>query len=313
MKAFVFDPLWPSLLNKEHEQKLADAGVEVVLATQIKPLAETPDLYYGEEDRLLCLNPDYVDWSLKSSDYSTIPNLKAIIGAATGFEWIDNTYANTAQIPIVNIRNFSTDAVAEWAILMALSLARKLPMLIKSGFPLNLGSDFQTYLGVSLVGKTAGIVGLGNIGSAIAKRCEGLGMKVIYWSASPKDTIYEYASLEEVFKNSDFIFPTLADNPDTRELVTSGMIESIKQSVIISTIMHKSSFHDLLISNVASNKLAGYGFEDDKSSNFTNYKGNIWAAPAYAWCTKESLAKSMDLFVEAIVGAANNKYPNKVN
>jgi len=70
---------------------------------------------------------------------------------------------------------------------MLFNVARQTPRLIKDGFPLDFDKDFMKYRGVELQGKTAAIVGLGNIGNSIAQRCEGLGMNVVYWSKSPKD------------------------------------------------------------------------------------------------------------------------------
>lgn len=309
MKAFVFDPLWASLINKEHEAKLSSAGVEIVLSFEIKPLAEKSELYEGSEERLLCLNPDYVDWALKADAYSTVPNLKAIITASTSFGWIEDN----GSTPIVNIRNFSTDAVAEWSIMMMLNLARRTPLMIKNDFPLNFGSDFQTYQGKNLLGKKAGIIGLGNIGSAIAKRCEGLGMEVSYWSKSDKTNNYNSTDLETLFKQSDVIFPTMAENTETEKIITDELLSSMKSDAIFVSIVHKYYNHTLLLDMVKQNMLFGYGFEDEKPGLFKNYEGNIWAVPAYAWCTDGSLAKSMDLFVEAIVNASKQSFPNRVN
>lgn len=87
----------------------------------------------------------------------------------------------------------------------------------------------------------------------------------------------------------------------------------MKSDAIFVSIVHKYYNHALLLDMVKQGKLFGYGFEDDKPGLFNNYEGNIWAVPAYAWCTDGSLAKSMDLFVEAIVNASNQSFPNRVN
>jgi lactate dehydrogenase-like 2-hydroxyacid dehydrogenase len=309
MKAYVFDPLWPTLLTENHTRLLEQGGVEVNLTIDIKPISDNVDLFSGDHERILCLNPDYVSWSLKSSQYSTIPKLSAIITASTSFGWIEDNHTVT----IVNIRNFSTVAVAEWSIMMMLNLARRTPLLLKNNCPLNFGSDFETYQGVNLKGKKVGVIGLGNIGSAIADLCEGLGMEVSYWSKSIKKTKYLATDLSQLFKESDFIFPTMADNSETSSILTDDLLKSMKQSAIFVSIVHKYYNHALILELVAEYKLFGYGFEDEKTGEFNNYQGNIWAMPAYAWCTIGSLNKSMDLFVEAIINASNFKYPNRVN
>ena len=240
------------------------------------------------------------------------PPLKCIVTQSTSYGWIDTDYAKNHGIAVCNIRNFSTDAVADWAIMMMLNLARKVPLLIKAKFPLDFSTDFSTYQGVNLKGKTAGIIGLGNIGRAIAERCHGLGMNVIYWNRSPKDTPWKETALPDLLKTSDVIFPCMADTEQTHQIMTDDLLKSMKPSAIMASIVHKYYNHDLVLDLVRSGALYGYGFEADPSS-FDKYEGNVWAGPAYAWCTKGSMEKAMDLFVEAIINAATRQYPTRVN
>jgi len=195
---------------------------------------------------------------------------------------------------------------------MMFNVARKIPLLIKNGFPLNFSSDFQSYQGINLEGKKAGIIGLGNIGSAIAERCHGLGMDVFYWSNSPKQNNYNNCDLKTLFQECDVIFPAMADNGKTKEIITDEMIQSMKSEAMIISIVHNLYNHEMVISKVLEGSLYGYGFED-KPESFAKHKGNIWAAPTYAWCTNTSLRNLMDSFVQAIVDAAQGRYPNKVN
>jgi lactate dehydrogenase-like 2-hydroxyacid dehydrogenase len=135
MKAFIFDPLWDELVTDELLSKLKDANLDLVITKEIAPLSECKELFEGSEERLLCLNPDYVSWKLPSSDYKDIPNLKAILIASTGFEWVEQDVANERNIPICQIVNFSTQAVAEWAVMMMFNLARQTPRLITNTPP----------------------------------------------------------------------------------------------------------------------------------------------------------------------------------
>jgi hypothetical protein len=98
MKAFIFDPLWDELVTQELENKLAEANIETVITKEIAPLADCKALFEGDEERLLCLNPDYVGWKLSADDYKNIPNLKAILGAATAFSWVMLCYINRSKV-----------------------------------------------------------------------------------------------------------------------------------------------------------------------------------------------------------------------
>lgn len=312
MKAFIFDPLWPKLVDEKLEQQLDECGVEVTIITDVKSLSETPELFEGEEERLLCLNPDYVGWKLKSDDYKDIPNLKAILIASTSFEWIESDVANDRNIPICNIRNFSTQAVAEWAIMMMLNLARQTPRLIKDNFPLDYDADFMKYRGTQIKGKTAGIIGFGHNGTAIAERCAGLGMNVVYWSRSSKSEVYQYVELDELMNTADVIFPAYAKNSETNTLLTEGLLASIKSSAIIVDIIELNETRPTILDMVKTGKLFGYGFEA-KVATFNKYEGNVWAAPAYGWVTFESMYNGEMKLVENIVNATKSDFSNRVN
>lgn len=312
MKAFVFDPLWDELITDDLLEKIDASGVELVVVKDVAPLRDCKELFDGDEERLLCLNPDYLGWKLKNDDYKDIPNLKAIVTESTGFEWIEQDVANERNIPICNIRNFSTQAVAEWAVMMMFNLARQTPKLIKDGFPLDFDKDFTKYRGVQLKGKIAGIIGLGHIGSAIAEACKGLGMHVIYWSRSSTNDDYESVSLEELMSDADVIFPTVAKNDETLQLITDDLLASMKKSVMLIDIAHGLFDQQMIIDTVASGALFGYGFEG-KPGEFAKYEGNVWAAPAYAWATYDSMYNSEVLLIENILSASKNEYPNRVN
>jgi lactate dehydrogenase-like 2-hydroxyacid dehydrogenase len=312
MKIFIFDPLWPKLVDEKLEAKLAESGAEAIIVTDVKPLAETVELFEGDEERLLCLNPDYVSWKLANDDYRNIPNLKGILLASTGYEWVEKDVANEQGIPICNIKNFSTEAVAEWAITMVLNLARQTPKLIKDGFPLDFDADFMKYIGVQIKGKTAGIIGLGNIGSAIAERCAGLGMEVVYWSRSSTNDSYKKVELDELMSTADVIFPTVAKNEETLQLIDEQLIRSMKPSTLLVDIAHGLFDQELVLEMVKSGKLFGYGFEAEPES-FTKYEGNVWAAPAYGWVTYESMYNSEEKLIDNIVSATRGDFPNRVN
>ena len=312
MKAFIFDPLWKGLITTELDEKLRQSGLELIITTELAPLNECKALFEGDEERILCLNPDYVKWKLPSDDYKDIPNLKGIFGQATSITWIDKTYANDHSIPICDIKNFSTEAVAEWAITMMFNVARQTPPLIKDGFPLDFDKDYMKYRGIELHGKKAGIVGMGHIGSAIADRCAGLGMEVTYWSRSPKQTQHQSVELAQLVSESDVIFPTMTVTDETKKLLNDDLLRTAKDSAILIAIEHHLFNLQPVLDMVDQGKLYGFGFEAEPKT-FSNYEGNIWAAPAYAWATDTTMHNAMVKWVENMVNAAKGEFPSRVN
>jgi lactate dehydrogenase-like 2-hydroxyacid dehydrogenase len=309
-KLFVLDPLWDGLIKPQQLTALKGAGLEIIVDKVPKPLREVTGLFEGTEPRILAVNPDYVEWSLKNTDYEKIPHLKAILTQSTSTSWIEPGAAKKLDIAICDIRNFSTESVAEWTVLMLLSLARKLPLLIKRSFPFDY--EDQALQGIELKGKTVGIVGMGHIGTAVAERCQGLGMNVVYWSRKSRDKRFEYISLEQVFQ-ADVVIPTMEDNTETNKLITSKLLRSMRPSALFVSIVHHYYDHALLLRMVEQGKLLGYGFESPKATDFMSYEGNVWAAPAYAWCTNASMSNAMRLWVDNMIAAGQNKFPGRVN
>lgn len=226
----------------------------------------------------------------------------------TSFSWIDIDYAKSKNIPVINLRGFSSIAVAEWATMMVLNIARKLPIVIKDGWK----QDYTTHKGIELRGKIVGIVGLGRIGTAIAENMAGLGMRVQYWSPNSKDQRFSKVSLEELMKSSDVILPSVAKNKQTEGLITDEMILSMKPTAIFVSIVHEVYNHDLLLKLASESKIFGYGFESAKPE-MTKYEGNVWAGPELAWCTQDSMKKNAQQWTESILRAAKGNYTNRVN
>ncbi len=312
MKFYIFDPLWHELLTPEMGEQLEKNNVHFEVITEIAPLSNYQAVLSNDEQKIICINPDFVNWKLSADDFKDIPNLAGIFPASTSFAWIDSSYANENNIPICNIKNFSTQAVAEWAVMMMFNLARQIPCLTKDGFPLDFDKDYMKYRGIELHGKTAGIIGMGNIGNAIANRCHALGMNVIYWSKSKKDNDFEAHDLDSVFKNADVIFPTMAKNEESEKLITNDLLDSMKPSAMLVSIEHHLFDYKYAIELAETKKIFGFAFEDQPGS-FNNYKGNVWAAPAYAWATKETMQNAMTKWIENMVYAVSGEFPNRVN
>ncbi len=312
MKIFIFDPIWEELVTADLREQLNALPCEVCIIKEVLPIRDYKPLYECQEEKLLCLNPDYVSWKLASEDYQDIPNLKAILIASTSTSWVELSAANSLDIPVCNIKGFSTESVAEWAIGMMFSVARQIPMLIKSNFPLDFDKDYLKYRGIELKGKKVGILGLGAIGTAIAERCLGLGMEVIYWSKNSKSKNYTFMDLDDLIRQVDILFPTMAVNEETKNILSDLRLKSMDSRAMLIAVVHNLFNHQLAIEMVKHNKLFGYGYEASPAS-FHDFEGNVWAAPAYAWATENSMNKSMKFWVDNIINASRGEYSNRVN
>ncbi|MFA5827792.1 MAG: NAD(P)-dependent oxidoreductase [Candidatus Shapirobacteria bacterium] len=306
MKIYLLSPVAQTIFSSDFIDQLKPFG-EIIIDKDSKPVSQIKDITTNEE-KIIALDPDFCSWKLDKTDLESIPNIKAICIQSTSFSWIDIAYCQSVNIPVINIRNYSTESVAQWAVMMALMVARKLPLVIKN----NWIADFSLHPGLELKDKVVGIIGLGNIGKRIAEICQGFGMKVIYWSKNSVDSRFQKVELTELMSAADVIFPCLAQNSDTQDIITDNLIMTMKPVSIFISIVHKIYNHELLLTLVSDKKIYGYAFEESEG-NFSKYDGNIFASPELAWCTSESLERNLKFWLENIKNAINNDFSNRVN
>lgn len=166
-------------------------------------------------------------------------NVKLVCQFATGYDNVDTAYCKSRGIRVVNVRNYSTAAVAQHTIALALSVLENLPYYdeyVKSGAYAaqeRFAHFEKTYY--ELEGKTWGIVGMGNIGRSVARIAEALGCKVIFFSASGKSacTEYERVDFEELLARSDVLSLHCPLSDRTRHLMDAAAFEKMKRSAIL--------------------------------------------------------------------------------
>src|SRR3989344_3081038 len=292
MKIFVLTTIPELVFSPEQKQELSKAGT-VVYVDKSVPLGDIEGLLTDDE-KIVAIDPDFWEWTTPDDITTVIPKLKAVCLQSTSFSWVNLENAKKSGVPITNCRGFSSISVAEWATMMVLTLARKMPLIIKNEWKI----DYDTQRGIELRGKTAGIIGLGRIGTAIAQNMKGLGMNVQYWSKkSDNNEFKEVSSLEELIRTSDVILPALAKNDETKGMITDAMLNSMKKSAIFVSIVHEVYNHELLLEMAEKGTLNGYGFEEQKG-DFMKYKGNVWAGPELAWYAEESVQKNSEQWIE---------------
>jgi glyoxylate reductase len=187
-------------------------------------------------DYLFCLLHDIVDAEVINSN----PNLKQIASMAITPAGIDVAAATARRIPVTVVPPYVTEATADlhWALLLA--VARRVvegDRALRSGiFP---GSQSLHFLGSEVNGKTLGIVGLGSIGEAVARRARGFGMRILYTKRRrlepPRETSLgvEYRALDDLLKESDFVSINAALSPETLHLIGDRELRLMRPSAYL--------------------------------------------------------------------------------
>lgn len=189
------------------------------------------------------------------------PNLKVIAQASVGYDNIDIEACAAHNIPVGNTPGVLVDAVADLTYALILDSARhfvQADAFVKSG---KWGERKPFGLTTDLAGKTLGIVGMGDIGSAIALRAQASKMKVIYNNRHRREDDAEigatYATFDELLKKSDFVVISVTLNPSTKNLFNAEAIGKMKNTAALINISRGAVVDgDALYEALASGKLA---------------------------------------------------------
>lgn len=281
---------------------------EVVYIRDAKKIKNNP-IFKKRDEKIVAVGPGIVDWKFPNSFIDKISNLKGICVPSTSFSWIDGEYLRKKGIVLTNVPQYSTDSVAEYAISLMFGVAKKLPLVIKNGWKI----DYEKHQGFQVKGKTMGIIGLGAIGTRIAELGKGMNMKVIYWSRKNRDKRFTYKSLDRVLEQADFIFPALAKNEETKNLLDKKKISLMKEEAyIVSITGDEISDLDFAAKQVQKGRLAGVALEM-KDKTIKDFEGNVWVTPPIAWFTKEAFEEDMRIWVKSIQSVIKGKPINVVN
>ncbi|HET8672077.1 MAG TPA: NAD(P)-dependent oxidoreductase, partial [Thermoleophilaceae bacterium] len=155
------------------------------------------------------------------------PRLVAVANYAVGFDNVDLRAASERGIPVGNTPGVLTEATADIAFALMLSAARRLPegeQAVRRG---DWGWEPDFLLGHDVHGATLGIVGLGRIGSAVARRAEGFGMDVIHHARVGG------VPLPDLLERSDFVSLHAPLTPDTRGMIGEAELRAMKDTAIL--------------------------------------------------------------------------------
>ncbi len=266
-------------------------------------------IFNNPDEKIIALGPEVVNWKFSNEFINKIINLKAICVPTTSFSWVDGNFLRQKGTPLINVPKYSTESVAEYAISMMFNVVKKLPLIIKNNWKL----DYDQHQGWEIKGKTIGIIGLGAIGTRIAQISKQIGMNVIYWSKNSRDDQFEYQELNELLKNSDFIFPTLAKNEKTKNILSQEKIDLIRKGSSIISITGTDLFDfNYALTKIKDGSLAGLTVESE-TKTINDFEGNVWVTPPIAWFTKEAVEEDMRVWVENILSVIKNQPQNVVN
>lgn len=296
MKVLICDPLAESAIAR-----LKGAGLEVVERTGMSPEELAAELAKGY-DAVVVRSATKV----RKAAIDAAVGLKLIVRAGVGLDNIDVEYAREKGIQVRNTPRASTDSVAELALAHMLALARALPQATIS---LREGKwEKKTFKGIELAGKTLGVVGIGRIGQAVAKRALCLGMRVIAFDKFVKESPLpqvRMVSLEELLREADFVTLHVPADPAGPVIGEQEIARMKEGAYLINCARGGVIDESALLAALDSGKLAGAGldvFEEEPPTNMELLRHpKVSLTPHIGAQTKEAQARVGDEVVDILL------------
>ncbi len=256
---------------------------------------------------------------------SACPNIKLICIQATGYNIVDLAACAKRGIPVCNVPDYGTAAVAQFTLALMLELCHKIghhDAVVHNGKWCESPTFcFWDTPQMELGGKTLGIIGFGRIGQAVAKLAQAFGMRVITTSRTHKDTgtDVEYVDMDTLLSQSDFVSlhcPLFAENT---QMVNTDFIGKMKDGAFLINTARGGLLDEQAVADALSaGKLAGAAVdvvseEPMKAYNPLLTAPNCIITHHIAWAPKESRQRLLDCCVENIRAFLQGKPQNVVN
>ena len=254
------------------------------------------------------------------------PNLRAIAVLATGYNIVDTAYARTKDIPVMNVPVYGTDNVAQYAIALLLEACSQVGHHDRS---VHAGEwtrsiDFcywQKPL-IEVSGKTAGIIGFGRIGQAVARILSAMNVRVLAYSRSERAegrALADYVPLDTLFQKSDFIFLHCPLTSETDGIINAANIAKMQDGVIIvnngrgQLIVEEDLAAALTSGKVACAAVDVASTEPIAAENPLLHAPNCIITPHISWATKEARERIMQMTADNVRAFMEGTPTNVVN
>ena len=244
--------------------------------------------------------------------------LRVCSNFGVGFDNVDLAVATRLGVVVCNTPGVLTDAVADLTLALVLSLSRRLPeaeRYVRAG---GWGLDRAPALAADVRGKTLGIVGLGRIGRAVARRAHAFGMQVCFsdqFEDAGEDTFCQHRELDDLLRESDFVSLHVNLTDETRGLIGAGELGRMKSTAyLINTSRGEVVQQAALVEALREERIAGAALdvlerEPPARDEPILQLPNALILPHIGSATVETRRAMMDLAVENLLAVLRGEEP----
>jgi glyoxylate reductase len=273
------------------------------------------------KDAILCTVSDRIDYEIIDA---AGPNLKVISSYSSGYDHIDIKEATKRGIYVTFTSDIPAEATADLAFTLILACARNIvsadEYIRKNKWKVGWAPDLM--LGYDVYGATLGIIGLGRIGSAVARRARGFGMQILYYDHYRNYKIeselnIRYADLDELLSQSDFVSIHTNMNSTSYHLIDRSKLQKMKKTAfLINTARGQLINESDLITALNDKHIAGAGldvFETEplqKMNPLLKMKQNVIMLPHIGCATYQTRSRMANVAARNLLDVLEGKEPN---
>ena len=254
------------------------------------------------------------------------PNLRAIAVLATGYNVVDTAYAREKNIPVMNVPVYGTDNVAQYAIALLLEACSQVGHHDRSvhagDWTRSIDFCYWQKPLIEVSGKTAGIIGFGRIGMAVARILRAMNVRVLAYSRTERPEgreLADYVPLDDLIAQSDFIFLHCPLTPETEGIINAANIARMKDGVIIVNNGRGQLVVEADLAAVLTSGKVAYAVVDVASTEPIRADNPLLSAPNciitphISWATKEARERIMQMTADNVRAFMEGKPTNVVN
>ncbi|GBC75283.1 Putative 2-hydroxyacid dehydrogenase [archaeon HR06] len=308
-------------------RRIPSPGIELLeelCEVKVNPFEEPPkrDILLDEVkdiDGLLCLLTEKIDEELMDK----AKNLKVVSTMSVGYDHIKVEEATKRGIYVCYTPGVLTEATADFTWALILASARRLveaDRYIREG-KWKIAWSPTLFLGEDVYGRTLGIIGLGRIGSAVARRARGFNMKILYYDvvrAKPeveRELGITFVTLEELLKESDFVSIHVPLTKETYHLLNEEKLKMMKPTAILVNTARGAIIDQKALAKALKEGWISYAGLDvfekepiDMKDELLNLN-NVILAPHIASATKQARSKMAELASRNLLAVLKGEMP----